>query len=402
MAKTRWFYTNKGTFKGLLFVIALILVVSEVWYIQVLVRKLREDQRQIVQLYIQQYQKVFESGPTENLSFLFDTIIRNIPIPAIVSSSDGEPLYHAGIDGIEEPYSQESRARLLDMIGEMDSENPPIEIMHDSTVVNMFHYGDSALIQQLNWLPAVQVIMVGLLIMLGFIGFNNIRRSEQRFIWIGMAKETAHQLGTPISALGGWLELLKQNRSGDTRTDILSEMSKDVSRMTKVAQRFSQIGSSSDYVECELSEVLHDIAEYFRFRLPQTGKAVTIEENYQEKAVCRINRDLFEWAVENLVKNGLDAIENGRGSITMTLSRQQKDGWIVIDIADTGKGMTKKQIQQIFKPGFSTKKRGWGLGLNLTKRIVEDFHNGRLLVLSSKTDEGTVMRIMIKGAEPEQ
>jgi len=397
MIKARWFYTYKSTFKGLLFILAMGLIVLEVWYIQSVVRKLREEQQEIVRFYAGLYSKVAEAEALENFSFLFDNIIKKINISVILSSPDGEPLSHDRIAGIEgPPYSPGTVNRLRDMITEMDEENPPIEIAYNTQVMSLIHYGDSALIKQLNWLPVVQVFMVGLFILLGFIGFNNIRRSEQRFIWVGMAKETAHQLGTPISSLIGWIELLKQKQSIQKADEIIEEMAGDTNRMVKVAQRFSQIGSSTDYAEYDISVVLHDIVQYFKRRLPRLKDTAVIEEQYKVAAMCWINKDLFEWSVENLIKNSLDAVENSAGIVTITLDAVEGGKKFFIDISDTGKGMTKKQQNQIFKPGFSTKKRGWGLGLTLAKRIIEDYHNGKLYVKNTKVNEGTTMRILLE------
>lgn len=397
MSKSRFFYTYKSAFKAFLFVVAMVLITTQFWFTQGVVKKLRDERREYIQQYADIYQKTIESENTENISFLYENIINKINIPMIVSSPEGELDSHVRIERIEgPPYSEEAAKNLKSMMKSMDNENPPIEISYRDRIIQLIHYGDSDLITLLNWLPVVQIIMVGLFILLGFVGFNNIRRSEQRFIWVGMAKETAHQLGTPISSLMGWTELLKNSPAADSSGEVLNDMSTDLHRLRKVAQRFSQIGSNSETVDVELSGMLEDIVQYFRRRLPQSRKSVTISENYNIKCVCRLNRDLFEWAIENLIKNGLDSMENGSGKITVTLDNAPEKSWLYIDIADTGKGMSKKHQNQIFKPGFSTKKRGWGLGLNLTKRIVENYHNGRLLIKSSRIDEGTVMRIMLK------
>jgi len=399
MSKARWFYTYKGTFKGLLFVIALLIIVAQVWYAQSIVKQLREDQRKVVEMSASLYSSVAESDSTADYNILLDKVIRRINIPVILTSADGEPQAYK-IEGISDtaPFLPETVEKLKDIMEAMEKENPPIPIMYEptETVLNYLYYGDSEMITRMNWLPFIEISMVGLFILLGFVGFNSIRRSEQRFIWVGMAKETAHQLGTPISSLIGWIEMLKQSKPPGKTGDVIKEMDSDASRLIKVAQRFSQIGTDSEFANQDIVLVLKDIAQYFRKRLPQLGKSVTIYEEYPEEAVCQINRDLFEWAVENLVKNGLDAIENGTGDITVKLERQSDGKWYVIDISDTGKGMTKQQQKQIFKPGFSTKMRGWGLGLNLAKRIIEDYHKGRLLLKSTKLNEGTTMRIMLK------
>lgn len=402
MSKARWFYTYRSTFKGLLFVFALLIIITQVWYTQKIVSSLRKDQQELVKTYAKLYQLVAESDASADFSFLLENVILQITIPVILTSPDGEPSYHT-IEGIDEknpPFSSETIKQLEAMINTMDKENPPIPVNYETTVLTYLHFGDSEMIRLLSWLPAIEVSILSLFILLAFVGFNNIRRSEQRFIWVGMAKETAHQLGTPISSLIGWLEVLKDSTTQDKTREVTGEMSRDLKRLTKVAQRFSQIGSNSDITFQDIVPVLNDIAGYFRKRLPQTGKSIKIHEIYPAEAVCRINLDLFEWALENLIKNALDAIENGKGEVTIKLEKLKDTENFSLDIIDSGKGIAKQLQKEIFKPGFSTKKRGWGLGLSLAKRIVEDYHGGKLQLKQSKPDEGTTMRIILKGGNP--
>jgi signal transduction histidine kinase len=375
----------------------MIIVLAQIWYTQTIVEKLREDQRKILELNVKQISGIAADNEIPDLTFFFENVIKNIKFPVILTDPEGQVTDDLNL-GLKDkaPYEPETLDRLRSIMEAMDMENEPIPILYNETLLNTIHYGDSELISMLNWLPALEIFTVGLFILLAFIGLRNIQRSEQRFIWVGMAKETAHQLGTPISSLYGWVELALESASSDKTKEILSEMKKDMNRLNKVAQRFSQIGSERDLNTFNLSEILHDLAEYFRRRLPQTGKSVKIEEDYDKSIKCDINRDLFEWAVENLVKNSLDAIENGEGKIRINLKKLDNTKWAIIDVSDNGKGMNKQQQKSIYKPGFSTKKRGWGLGLNFTKRIIEEYHKGRLFLKSSKPNEGTVMRIMLK------
>ncbi len=397
MFGSRWFYSNKGTFKGLLFIIALLIIGAQVAYTQYIVKKLRDDQRDIVRTSANIYSLIAESDIDANYTVLLDRVIQQISIPVILTTVDGEPQAHK-IDSISDysfPFQEGTVRELRRMVSTMDKENPPIPIEYNGSVLNLIHYGNSEMIRLLNWLPAIELGIVGLFIFLGFIGFNNIRRNEERFTWVGMAKETAHQLGTPISSLIGWLEILKETRESDRLSEIVTEMDNDVNRLTKVAQRFSQIGSNTELADRDIIKILGEIAEYFRKRLPQSGEAVILHEKYPESAVCTINKDLFEWSIENLIKNGLDALEKGKGEIIIALSMHSEDNWYCIDIIDSGKGMTKQQQKQIFNPGFSTKKRGWGLGLSLAKRIIEDYHGGKLLLKSTRLNGGTTMRILL-------
>ncbi|MCP4727698.1 MAG: HAMP domain-containing histidine kinase [bacterium] len=397
MGKVRWFYTYKSTFKGVLFVIAMSIVLAQIWYTQSIVKKLREDQRNILELNVKQISSIASSNEIPDLTFFFENVIKNIRFPIILTNPEGQITDDLNLGLIDKaPYEPETLERLRSIMTAMDNENEPIPIRYNETLLNIIHYGDSELISMLNWLPVVEVFTVGLFVLLAFIGLRNIQRSEQRFIWVGMAKETAHQLGTPISSLYGWLELAQVSEPSEKTKEIISEMQKDMYRLNKVAQRFSQIGSERDLTPFNLSEILHELIEYFRRRLPQTGKSVVIGEDYDDGIECKINRDLFEWAVENLVKNSLDAIENGKGKIQVDLKKHENTDWIIIEVTDNGKGMNKQQQKSIYKPGFSTKKRGWGLGLNFTKRIIEDYHKGKLILRSSRPNEGTIMRILLK------
>ena len=232
-------------------------------------------------------------------------------------------------------------------------------------------------------------------ILIGYVGFSQIKKSEQRYIWVGMAKETAHQLGTPLSSLHGWIELLKEYPKKLPKA--LKEMDADAQRLSKIALRFSQIGSFPTLEEVEIVEILHNTAIYFQKRLPQLNRKIIINEKYALSPVVKLNGQLFEWVIENLVKNAIDSIEKESGVITITLEKED-DQYIAIDVSDTGKGINSRNKNHIFKPGFSTKTRGWGLGLSLAKRIIEDYHGGKLFIKETRTGKGSTFRILLKSA----
>ncbi|MCH6560612.1 HAMP domain-containing histidine kinase, partial [candidate division KSB1 bacterium] len=242
----------------------------------------------------------------------------------------------------------------------------------------------------------IGIAVVGLFVLIGFLGFRSIQRSEQQFIWVGMSKETAHQIGTPLSSLMGWLELLKSKVGDKDSLKNLGEMEKDIERLNRVAARFSQIGSKADLKEEKIASIISDVVRYFKTRLPQGGKRVKIVENYHVNSTVALNKDLFEWVIENLLKNAIDAIEKDVGRIEINLN-QLKNGRhrVCIDISDNGRGIDAKRKSEVFKPGYSTKKRGWGLGLSLAKRIIDQYHGGKLTVKESKTHQGTTMRILL-------
>jgi hypothetical protein len=232
---------------------------------------------------------------------------------------------------------------------------------------------------------------------IGYIGFSSIKRSEQSNIWVGMAKETAHQFGTPISSLMGWLEMLKINyKEPDKVLDITEEISNDVEKLNKITYRFSKIGAKPELIKKNVIEELKQVIAYFERRLPQTGKSVELNISGDENAYADINSELFEWVIENLIKNALDAIEGTSGKIEMSVKEFKKR--VEIEVNDSGKGIEMKRRKDVFRPGYSTKKRGWGLGLSLSKRIIEGYHGGKIFVKSSMPGEGTTFKIILKSS----
>ncbi len=286
------------------------------------------------------------------------------------------------------------------MVSRLKHEIDPVPIKYTmpdgkEQVLGYLFYGDSHLITRLVWLPYVEIGVFGLFILVALMGFWSIKKSEEQFIWVGLTKETAHQLGTPLSSMMGWMELLKTQP--ERKDSILSEMENDLQRLSKVTARFSQIGSKSHLKKQSVLPILEDAIRYFQRRLPHTGKEVKIVKNFAIDPQVALNRDLFEWVIENLIKNSLDAIERKQGVIEISTGYVKgKKNRVFIDIRDNGKGISAKTRRMVFKPGFSTKKRGWGLGLNLAKRIVEEFHGGRLIIKDTRPGEGTTMRILLK------
>jgi signal transduction histidine kinase len=284
---------------------------------------------------------------------------------------------------------------VAELIKEMDATHPPIEVKYEGTTINKIHYGDSEQIKQLRYYPYIQLIIASLFIIIGYIGFSSIKRSEQSNIWVGMAKETAHQFGTPISSLMGWLEMLKMNyKEPDKVADISEEISNDVEKLNRITYRFSKIGSKPELSKRNVIEELKQVTSYFERRLPQTGKKVDLVISGDEKACAEINSELFEWVIENLIKNALDAIEGTNGKIEISVKEFKKR--VELEVTDSGKGIEMKRRKDVFRPGYSTKKRGWGLGLSLSKRIIEGYHGGKIFVKSSMPGEGTTFKIILK------
>ena len=270
-------------------------------------------------------------------------------------------------------------------------ENTPIPIRYwwSDEHYHIIFYGRSALLKSLYYFPYIQILVVTVFILLGFIAFRSSKHDEQNRVWIGLAKETAHQLGTPTSSLLGWIEYLRSQQIDQSAVD---EMQKDLAHLMKIVDRFSKIGSETTLAPANINEVVGESVMYFRKRIPRN---VTLDYNGLAIAPVRanINAALFEWVVENLMKNSLDALQ-GHGALVVNISSDDK--YVMIDVRDTGKGIPKSNWKRIFEPGFTTKTRGWGLGLSLSRRIVEDYHQGRIAVVDSEIGKGTTIRITLK------
>jgi anti-sigma regulatory factor (Ser/Thr protein kinase) len=386
--------------KILLVIIALVIAVGTLIYTQNLVNQLQRKQKEIVELYAKGIEYLANSSnPNEDITFLFDNIIKPIDFPLILSDVDDNVNDRTDARNVEYATTiseEEFNIFISEKIREMDEIHPPIFVTYaDTLVLQKIHYGDSELVTQLKYYPYMQIIIAAIFIILGYIGFSNIKRSEQSNIWVGMAKETAHQFGTPISSLMGWLEMLKlRYKEPDKVLDITEEITNDVEKLNKITYRFSNIGSKPQMKLAVIYEELKEVTDYFERRLPQTGKSVSLTIEGDKRVCAQMNSELFEWVIENLIKNALDAIEQKNGWININITKAKE--FVEIEISDSGKGIDIKRRKDIFRPGYSTKRRGWGLGLSLAKRIIEEYHNGKIFVKSSAQGEGTTFMIMLK------
>ncbi|HEX9653434.1 MAG TPA: ATP-binding protein [bacterium] len=390
-------YRLKGSFKGLLFIFAIAIVVVLLIHTQRIVQALRAESRDLMLFYAQLYASVATTESNSSLNFIFDEIIMRTNYPFVLTDADGNPNAWKGIDVDPEDRSEEAVKKVKNITAVMKKAAQPIPLNYENIVLGYLYYGDSKLIKELQMLPYIGIAVVGMFILIGFLGFRSIQRSEEQFIWVGMSKETAHQIGTPLSSIMGWVEILKTQIENKQALKTVREMERDVERLNKVTARFSQIGAKADLKEVNVTTVISEVVKYFQRRLPQWGKKVRIAENYAVNTKVPLNRDLFEWVIENLIKNSLDAIEKDAGQISIDLGKLENGRHeIYIDISDNGRGIEAYKKKDIFKPGFSTKKRGWGLGLSLAKRIVEDYHGGKLFVKETKLGQGTTMRILLR------
>jgi len=338
--------------------------------------------------------------PSEELDFVFNEIVEpaRFSVPAIITDSLHTVVVGARNVRVDSSGSEaDVRARLLAHARAFDRVNPPIRFEYLDGAVQFVHYGESRMSRMIRFFPYIQLLFVSLFVLVGYLSFSYVRRSEQSLLWVGMAKEAAHQLGTPLSSMIGWIELLRLQREGDEQVEgVADELEQDVARLRRVADRFEKIGTAPVLVPRELAPVVGRVADYMRRRIPQQGRTVGLEVFVPAGLWVWLNAELFEWVIENLLKNALDAIE-GDGHISV--HARPAGASVRIEVRDTGKGIDRRVQRMIFRPGFSTKKRGWGLGLSLARRIVQEYHGGRLELVESRPGAGTTFAITLRAAE---
>ncbi len=367
-------------------IIAILIISGTIFYSQYLASKIAKEERQKAEEWVEAGILLINdrSGISDKLVSII--ISENKSIPIIHTNEKGEIIDHVNLDTVKVAQDPDY---VFEKLEEFKSENEPIIWANpsDSTQKNIYYFGHSSLLNQVRYYPIVQLFIVGLFIILTIIALNISYTSTQNQVWAGMAKETAHQLGTPLTSLEGWVEMLKET---GTSPRITQEMEKDVDRLKLVSDRFGKIGSSPNLEENDLVSQVRTMLDYIRKRAPGT-----VHFNLQTNAdmiVARISPPLFDWVIENLLKNALDALE-GRGKIDVSI--ETKDRQVRIDVVDTGKGISKQHLRNVFRPGFTTKKRGWGLGLSLSKRIIEQYHGGKIFVSHSEPGKGTGFRILL-------
>ncbi|MBO8130232.1 MAG: HAMP domain-containing histidine kinase [Candidatus Marinimicrobia bacterium] len=386
-------YNYSGNIKKGLFVLAILLIIWLLFYTKSLVDSLRKESENFLRFYAEVYVKAATDYSPEDFSFIFDQIIKRVSIPMVITQNiNSKPTAWRNI-GIEKVNTRDDTLKIIKIVRKMDEVNPPIPLRYGDYLLGYIHYGDTELIKRLQIFPYVEIGIVGLFILLGYLGFHYIRSSEKRSIWVGMAKETAHQLGTPLTSLIGWIEVLENESISE---EIKTEIKRDIDRLKKVANRFSQIGSKPVFGEYRLNDLIEEVIDYFKKRLPQLGKGVVLRFRPLNDVKARVNADLITWSMENIIKNAIDSVSETKNPEVEVILSQTNDDKVIIDVIDNGRGILKKNFKNIFRPGFSTKKRGWGLGLSLVKRIIEEYHKGKIFIKESKPFEKTVVRIVLK------
>lgn len=354
---------------------------------------------------------------------IFSEVVESLDFPIIITDTTGVPRawqdvgvphrqvgedvldsLSAGlaVSGTMTTLIDELRAN----VAQLDRRHKPIAVWQtrpDSVLIGYVHYGEPAVMARLRWMPFMAVGGTGVLLLLGLSGLASIRQAEKRTIWVGMAKETAHQLGTPLSSLMGWVELLRGHAETPTQGEVripapelaetLDDMERDIERLSKVAQRFSHIGSAPQLQLQDVAPVVREAVQYVRRRIPQSQGVIEIRERYDEVPPINLNRELLEWAVENLISNALSALDKKPGVIEVSLERRAQTEEVEIVVTDNGRGMSREEQRKAFEPGYTTKRRGWGLGLALARRVVEEYHAGRIGIRHSAPGEGTAMVI---------
>jgi signal transduction histidine kinase len=374
------------------------------YYTQDVVNRLKDDSKQVVTTYAKLWQLVASgSGGGDEISILFEEVIQRSNFPIVITDPEGNPIAWRQINDVPEGDTTRSgREKVLETIKKMDRSKEPISIYYEANgekrVINLLHYGDPHWVARLHFIPLIEIGIMTLFVVIGFLGLLNVKRSEQQSIWVGMAKETAHQLGTPISSLMGWIEILRSQSEAKTSAGsphVASEMEKDVQRLEKIASRFGQIGSEPEFGMVDIVSLSREVVEYYRQRLPYSGTGVKIEENYRDGLQVSGNRELLSWVLENVIKNSLEAVDPKNGRIEVLAQLDGRKKCVVISVTDNGKGIPAKDQKNIFSPGFTTKKRGWGLGLSLAKRIVEQYHKGKIYLAESVPGVRTEIRIQM-------
>jgi K+-sensing histidine kinase KdpD len=395
-------YQQKQRWKYSLLAFAVVIASGSLLYTNYLVRNIARAERTRAQVWAMSMKQVVASDDNDFLNYVF-AVRDSSTVPAIVTNEKGDIQLSRGLDNtktfikLEAEDNTKGKPRKKYDIAYFKSELEYMKKQHTPIKLTVFgsqwlvYYKDSDLLTQLKYFPYVQLSVIAIFLVMAYTAFSSSRKSEQNQVWVGLAKETAHQLGTPISSLMAWIELMKEkfNAEGDP---LIAEMENDVQRLEIVADRFSKIGSKPQLEEHKVYEVVKDFVDYFRVRV---SKNISFELTGNPYLQAGLNVPLFDWVLENLLKNAVNAID-GKGKIKVDVSGNKIKKQVFIDISDTGKGIPRSKFDTVFQPGYTTRKRGWGLGLSLTKRMVENYHDGQIFVKESELGKGTTFRIVLK------
>lgn len=377
-------YRKRLLWKVLLLVFAVVIGLGSLIYTHDLVSRLKEEERKKAEQWAEATRRLVTS---DDFEFLFSIIEDNTTVPVILIDQEHNIISHRNIP----PAVSSDINALMRELGRMENRNEPISIELPNGIVNYLYFRESSLLRQLRIYPYVQLAVILLFTGVAYVAFSSSRMAEQNQVWVGLSRETAHQLGTPTSSLSAWSEIISSRYPG---TDIAEELPVDVERLLRVTERFSLIGSKPRLQPDDLPSLAETTAAYLRKRIASTAELSVLNETTNCSAVP-FNPVLLGWVIENLVKNSADAMK-GSGKIVIRLTETKHEA--IIDVDDSGKGIPRKDFKTIFKPGYTTRERGWGLGLSLSKRIIEEYHKGKIFVLRSEPGMGSCMRIILKKA----
>ena len=387
-------YGQKGFYKYVIGIILLILSIGSLFYTDILVEELEQREEREVELYAKGLRYVINTPNDENFNTIFQVIqdaVKFYKIPAIYVDENNIASQDINLDFPKNASRRDKERIMEEMLVEMKKEHLPIPVQISEGRFGYIYYSNSFLLTQLRYYPFLQLSVMLLIGYLAYLAFSSARKAEQNRVWVGLAKETAHQLGTPLSSLMAWVEYFRSDPNIDP--SIADEIEKDVIRLEMITTRFSNIGSTPTLKEEPVADIVSNFITYLERRV-STKVKFHVFNQLAVGQTALVNKNLFEWVVENICKNAVDAM-GGIGEINVTLQAPPFTKEITIDISDNGKGMSKANMKKIFNPGFSTKKRGWGLGLTLAKRIIENYHAGKLFVKSSEVGKGTTFRIVL-------
>ena len=394
-------YEQKRRWKFILLAFAVVIAGASLWYTNYLVKNISVAERTRAEVWARSTRNIIAMPDIndEYITFIY-SIRDSLAVPAIVADSADNIIYYRGLDTLKTNFALEADSSVKydpkyfkEQLREMKNQHQPfvLDLTSPGNAKWYVYYKDSLLLTQLRVFPYIQLTVIALFLLVAYLVFSSARRSEQDQVWVGMAKETAHQLGTPISSLMAWVELLKSKFNAD-QDPLILEMENDVKRLEMVADRFSKIGSKPVLQNHGVFEVASVFTDYFKVRVSDKIKFVVSGD---EQVEALINIPLFDWVLENLLKNAVNAIE-GSGTIELNITENLVKEQVFIDVSDTGQGISRLKFDTIFQPGYTTRKRGWGLGLSLTKRIIENYHQGQIFVRDSEIGKGTIFRIILK------
>lgn len=384
-------YQYKDRLKSVLLLIGAVIVGATVWYTSRIAGQIKSEEKRKVELFAKALVTATQGPDMQSYEFILEVIKSNESIPQILVDEEGNILEYNNLDSVR---AEEDPEYLERQLARMKQYAEPIVVPLDEQIQQYLYYNHSVLYDRIRYFPVLQLSIIGLFLGAAYTVFSTSRRAEQNRVWVGMSKETAHQLGTPISSLVAWVEYLREQVSDAPLQGILEEMGQDVSRLETIAERFSKVGSAPDLQRLDIRETLRTSVDYIR-RRSSSSKVEFVVHLPDEAQWVKINEPLFAWVVENLLKNALDAME-GSGQIHVDMGSKGLTCWM--EFRDTGKGIPKGNWNKVFEPGFSTKKRGWGLGLTLARRIVENYHSGKIFVKESHPGKGATFRLELPAA----